>query len=245
MLASIGGSPKEVKIGRSTNPWARLPEIHRSREKEGFAVTLLSTFKTDDCIFLEKALHDSFKNINIKNEWFQYVDHLKSLSESINNEEFSSNDDLLRSYYVVNSSQLRSPLDEIRLDKNKPLNPIDTNVSIVGNESHVPDQHGTVNQNIPDCPHKEIISLYAKHLPMGIQPREWDGARAATLKARWREKKKRQDLDWWERFFKHASESKFLTGQVSTKDRPAFEVTLPWMLKSENFKKIIEGVYHR
>jgi len=125
------------------------------------------------------------------------------------------------------------------------LNTIDTNVSIVRNEIQIPDQDDIVNQNIPDCPHKEIISLYAKHLPMGIQPREWDGARAATLKARWREKKKRQDLGWWDGFFKHASESKFLTGQVSTKDRAAFEITLPWMLKSENFKKIIEGVYHR
>jgi len=125
------------------------------------------------------------------------------------------------------------------------LKPIDTNVSIVGNENHVPDQDDTENQIIPDCPHKEIISLYAKHLPMGIQPREWDGARAATLKARWREKKKRQTLAWWDGFFEHASKSKFLTGQVSQKDRSAFEVTLPWMLKSENFQKIIEGVYHR
>ncbi len=49
MLASIDGSPKEVKIGRSTNPWARLPEIHRSREKEGFEVTLISTFKKENC----------------------------------------------------------------------------------------------------------------------------------------------------------------------------------------------------
>jgi len=120
---------------------------------------------------------------------------------------------------------------------------IDTNVSIVLNDDTV---HDLQNDNkILPCPHKEIISLYAKHLPMGIQPREWDGARAATLKARWREKTKRQDLNWWDGFFKHASESKFLTGQVSSKDRSAFEITLPWMLKSENFKKIIEGVYHR
>jgi len=131
-------------------------------------------------------------------------------------------------------------LDKIRLDKN---NSIDTKVSIVMNEDYVQDV--APSKNIPLCPHQEIIALYTKHLPMGIQPREWDGARAATLKARWREKPKRQDLGWWEGFFKHASESKFLTGQVSSKDRSAFEITLPWMLKSENVKKIIEGVYHR
>lgn len=232
MLASFDGYPKEVKIGRSTNPWARLPEIHRSREKEGFSVTLLATFKTDDCIFLEKALHDSFKHINIKNEWFQYVDHIKSLAESINKEEFSSNDDLLRSHYVANSSATTSGLDEIRLDKNKPLNPIDTNVSIARNEDH-----------IPDAPHREVISLYAKHLPMGIQPKSWDGARAAALKIRWREKKERQDLSWWNRFFGYIAKSDFLTGRVTPKNGKPFEIDLPWILKKENFDKIIDGKY--
>lgn len=133
--------------------------------------------------------------------------------------------------------------EEIRLDKNKPLNPIDTNVSIVQNENHVPDQDDTVNQIIPDCPHQEIISLYAKHLPMGIQPQSWDGARAAALKTRWREKKKRQSLDWWDGFFAFIAESDFLTGKVSSKDRRPFEIDLPWILKAENFKRIGEGKY--
>lgn len=124
MLAKRGDY-EELKIGRSTNPWARLPEIDRSRQKEGLKVSLLATFKTDDCISLETSLHQSFKFINIKNEWFQSIDGLKSLAEDINNNLFLTNDDVLRSDYVVNSSQLRSPPDKIRLykirlDKNKP-----------------------------------------------------------------------------------------------------------------------------
>ena len=119
-------------------------------------------------------------------------------------------------------------------DTDTELNTIDTNVSIVRNE-----------EQIPDCPHQEIISLYTKHLPMGIQPMAWDGSRASVLKTRWRERPKRQSLDWWDRFFAHVSESKFLTGQVASKDRKPFEITLPWILKAENFNKIIEGVYHR
>lgn len=121
---------------------------------------------------------------------------------------------------------------------------IDTNVSIVGNDESLTDQIAKDDQ-IPDCPHQEIISLYAKHLPMGIQPREWDGARASALKTRWREKKKRQSLDWWDNFFAHVAKSKFLTGKSTFKDGSTFEIQLPWILKSENFKKIIEGVYHK
>lgn len=119
-------------------------------------------------------------------------------------------------------------------DTDTELTSIDTNVSIVRND-----------EQIPDCPHQEIIALYAKHLPMGIQPIEWDGARPTTLKARWRERKKRQSLDWWDRFFEYISESKFLTGQVSSNNRRPFEITLPWIIKPENFKKIMEGVYHK
>lgn len=115
-----------------------------------------------------------------------------------------------------------------------PDNTIDTNVSIVVN-----------GETIPDCPHQEIISLYKKNIPMGIQPKAWDGARAVALKSRWRERKERQDLAWWDKFFDYVSQSKFLTGQVVAKDRKPFEITLPWLLKPENFNKIIEGFYHR
>ena len=119
-------------------------------------------------------------------------------------------------------------------DTDTELNTIDTNVSIVVN-----------GETIPDCPHQEIISLYKKNIPMGIQPKAWDGARAAALKSRWRERKERQDLAWWDKFFDYVSQSKFLTGQVVAKDRKPFEITLPWLLKPENFNKIIEGYYHR
>lgn len=132
----------------------------------------------------------------------------------------------------IETSQERHS-DALDTDTDTELTPIDTNVSIVGNEDQ-----------IPDCPHQEIISLFAKHLPMGIHPKAWDGARASALKSRWRESKKRQSLDWWERFFAHIAKSEFLTGQISSKDRKPFEITLPWILKVENFNKIREGVYH-
>ena len=129
--------------------------------------------------------------------------------------------------------------EEIRLDKN--IKPIDTQVSNVRNDEPVHDLPARLQ--IPFCPHKEILSLYAEHLPMGIQPRSWDGARASALKTRWKENEKRQSVEWWGDFFVYISQSDFLTGKASSKDRRPFEIDLPWILKAENFNKIIDGKY--
>lgn len=93
------------------------------------------------------------------------------------------------------------------------------------------------------CPHNDIIALYAKKLPMGTQVREWTAARQQMLKARWREKPERQSLDWWEHFFGYVAESDFLTGKVSSRGSRPFTVSLPWLCKSENFAKVLEGQY--
>jgi len=111
--------------------------------------------------------------------------------------------------------------------------PIDTNVSIVGKA-----------KAIADCPHQEIIKLYSEKLPTGIVPQSWGSARASALKARWREKDQRQDIEWWRLFFEYISKSDFLTGKVETPGRKPFEINLPWILKKQNFDKIIDGIYH-
>lgn len=109
---------------------------------------------------------------------------------------------------------------------------IDTNVSIVGNE-----------KKIPDCPHQQIIDLYKKNCPEAIHPRTWDGARAIALKARWREGKGRQNLEWWDKFFSYISESDFLMGRVQALNRRPFELSLDWIVTKSNFDKIIDGKY--
>lgn len=160
---------------------------------------------------------------------------LKSLTDNESNAETKQEHNKHRASTMQEHNKHRaSPADSLIPDSLIPDNSIDTNVSIVGND-----------KNIPDCPHQEIISLYKKNIPMGIQPKAWDGARAVALKSRWRERKERQDLAWWDKFFDYVSQSKFLTGQVVAKDRKPFEITLPWLLKPENFNKIIEGYYHR
>ena len=113
-------------------------------------------------------------------------------------------------------------------------------------QQHAGQQDGAVWQKVGQhdfCPHNDIIALYAKKLPMGTQVREWTAARQQMLKARWREKPERQSLDWWEHFFGYVAESDFLTGKVSSRGSSPFTVSLPWLCKSENFAKVLEGTY--
>ncbi len=95
-----------------------------------------------------------------------------------------------------------------------------------------------------ECPHAEILKLWARHMPAARQPAEWTPARQTLLRSRWRESPKRQTLQWWDRFFAYVATSEFLTGKVHTPGRKPFEISLDWLLKSEYFLKTIEGGYH-
>lgn len=113
-----------------------------------------------------------------------------------------------------------------------------------GNDADIPDDSDKPDGvNVATCPHQEIINLYAKHLPMGIQPKVWTDARQTALRTRWREEVKRQNLEWWDRFFAHIAKSDFLTGKVSNREGRAFEISLDWIVTASNFVKIIEGKY--
>lgn len=95
------------------------------------------------------------------------------------------------------------------------------------------------------CPHQAIVALYHDLLPMCPGIRDWTPTRAQALRARWNEDAKRQDLDYWRRFFSYVVESEFLTGRVKVADgRQPFVASLDWMIKAENFAKIREGRYH-
>lgn len=98
--------------------------------------------------------------------------------------------------------------------------------------------------SIADCPHAEIVKLFAHHLPMARQPADWTPARQAALRTRWREKRNRQNLDWWAKFFAYVAESAFLTGKAESAGRKPFLLSLDWLLKADNFLKTIEGAYH-
>lgn len=94
-----------------------------------------------------------------------------------------------------------------------------------------------------DCPHQEIIALYHEVLPMCPQVRDWTPARAQQLRARWNEDPRRQNLDYWRRFFEYVKTCGFLVGQQSSANRRPFFADLEWITKAANFTKIREQKY--
>ena len=104
----------------------------------------------------------------------------------------------------------------------------------------------------PHCPHQKIIEQYAQHLPELPYPRVWEGQRQQNLTARWRWvlTAKKQDgaryatdtesaLGFFDRFFGYIAKSDFLTGR----DGKWQGCDLGWLVKSENFAKVISGNY--
>lgn len=111
---------------------------------------------------------------------------------------------------------------------------------------------------IPDCPHDDLIDLFAKHLPTLAQPRKslWrKGKNAPALKTRWRwvltecyesgERKglrmattQTEALDWFDRFFSYVAESDFLTGRSGK-----WACDLGWLVNAANFEKVVSRNY--
>ena len=107
---------------------------------------------------------------------------------------------------------------------------------------------------LPDCPHSEIIQLFAEHLPELPQPRAelWDGQRAKALTARWRWclTAKRADgrryatdrneaVQWFGKFFSYVRRCPHLMGE---NDRN-WTADLGWLVKADNFAKVQQGNY--
>ena len=104
----------------------------------------------------------------------------------------------------------------------------------------------------PNCPHQKIIDLYGKHLPTMPFPKIWDGQRQQNLAARWRWvlTAKKPDgapyatdtesaLSFFDRFFGYVAKSDFLTGR----DGKWQGCDLGWLVKAENFAKVVSGNY--
>ena len=92
------------------------------------------------------------------------------------------------------------------------------------------------------CPHKDIVALYHQKLPTLATVQEWTEPRKTLLRARWREKKERQCLDWWASFFDRVSQSDFLMGRGS---ESTFRADLEWLLTAKNFIRVLEGRYDK
>jgi hypothetical protein len=125
-------------------------------------------------------------------------------------------------------------------------------ISSPNGEDATGDAGSPSGEQIPDCPHKTLIDLYAKHLPELPYPRIWEGQRANSMRSRWRWvlTAKKQDgsryatdeasaVAWFDKFFAYAAKSDFLTGRSGK----WANCDLGWLVKAENFAKVLQGNY--
>jgi uncharacterized protein YdaU (DUF1376 family) len=106
----------------------------------------------------------------------------------------------------------------------------------------------------PPCPHKELLSLWGKHLPHLTQPRSWEGTRQANMKQRWIQagkpsayspegyKTTEAGVKWWDSFFGYIANDTSLSNGFENKDR-TWKPDLEWVVNATNFQKIIDGKY--
>ena len=99
----------------------------------------------------------------------------------------------------------------------------------------------STTQKPPPCPHQEIISLYHEMLPNNPAVQKWTPVRQRHLQARWKE---HPDLVFWKKYFTYIGKSDFLTGKIEGRHGRCFLPGLAWLIKAENFAKVLEQNYH-
>lgn len=108
---------------------------------------------------------------------------------------------------------------------------------------------------IPECPHQEILQLWAEVMPDLPQhdPTLWpNSSRSANLRSRWRTtaaakgwKTKEEGMEYLRKLFLWCRNSPFLMGKVQAqKDRRTFELELSWLVNATNWTKVHEGKFH-
>ena len=67
-----------------------------------------------------------------------------------------------------------------------------------------------VDASASTCPYQKIVEKYHEHFPAGPKVKQITEKRKRAMKARWLNGA--DDMDFWDAYFKHASTSRFLTG---------------------------------
>ena len=88
----------------------------------------------------------------------------------------------------------------------------------------------------PLTPHEKIIELYHDLLPELATIRNPGNGIKKKILARWKADKERQNLEWWDWYFKGVRECDFLMGK-----KKDWAATLHWLLGPENMDKVLSG----
>ena len=105
--------------------------------------------------------------------------------------------------------------------------------------------------SLPPCQHQKVIDLFHEVLPELPRVLIWNKTREGLLKARWREraaqdkwKTAEEGLEFFRSYFEYVRKSKFLMGKVSGSGKRPFECELEWLVRPNNWVKVLEGKYH-
>jgi hypothetical protein len=142
--------------------------------------------------------------------------------------------------------------ESAHLDEDGDVDGVEDGNSSTDVEVAIGDAESPAKSPIPDCPHQQLIDLYAQHLPELPYPRIWEGERQKSMRTRWRWVLTAKSKDgqryatdeasavaWFDRFFAYAGESDFLTGRNGKWG----SCDLGWLMKAENFNKVLQGNY--
>jgi hypothetical protein len=114
--------------------------------------------------------------------------------------------------------------------------------------------NGHAPKTVPDCPHAELLALWAEVMPDLPQhdPSLWpESARATNLRARWRSTAalkgwatKDEGLAYFRKLFQWCRRSDFLMGKAQSRDRRPFQFELAWLVNATNWTKVHEGKFN-
>nr|WP_279087954.1 hypothetical protein [Comamonas thiooxydans] len=114
---------------------------------------------------------------------------------------------------------------------------------------------------VPPCPYGELLDAYGELCPTLPQVRRslFDtGKRAPAMRSRWSwvmtanaevgqnagnrmATTTAEGIAWFRQFFEYVAQSPFLLGQVGDRN---WQADIGWLMKRENFEKVLEGKYH-
>ncbi len=95
------------------------------------------------------------------------------------------------------------------------------------------------NTNGP--PYDQIVDLYNTLCDRLVPCKQLTQHRRRNLRARWRQKQKWQNLDWWRGYFEYVNSVNFLSGENDS----GWVANFDFVIKESKFIKIIEGHYER